>query len=104
MSDVLGVGKPNVFKSFKAAPQNLVSRTVQQGNQTTQVVSNEPSKSDMRLVDWERGTPYTWQTSDYKELVKSDKFFARKFSSADIKIVYAIYRHVMEEKFNDKKQ
>ena len=65
---------------------------------------NEPSKSDMRLVDWERGTPYTWQTSDYKELIKSDKFFARKFSSADIKIVYAIYRHVMEEKFNDKKQ
>lgn len=65
---------------------------------------NEPSKSDMRLVDWERGTPYTWQTSDYKELVKSDKFFARKFSSADIKIVYAIYKHVREEKFNDKKQ
>ena len=48
MSDVLGVGKPNVFKSFKAAPQNLVSRTVQQGNQTTQVVSNEPSKSDKK--------------------------------------------------------
>ena len=64
---------------------------------------NEPSKSDMRLVDWERGTPYTWQTSDYKELLKSDKFFARKFSSADINIVYAIYKHVMEEKFNDKK-
>lgn len=49
MSDVLGVGKPNVFKSFKAAPQNLVSRTVQQqGNQATQVVSNEPSKSDKK--------------------------------------------------------
>lgn len=57
----------------------------------------------MRLVDLERGTPYIWQTCDYKELVKSDKFFARKFSSTNINIVHAIYKHVREEKFNDKK-
>ena len=49
MSDISGVSKPNVFKSFKAAPQNLVSRTIQQqGNQATQVVTKEPQKQDNR--------------------------------------------------------
>lgn len=65
---------------------------------------NDPSRSDMRLIDWKKGSPYTWTMNDYDELVNSDKFFARKFSSVDINIVYAIYKHVMEEKFNDKKQ
>ena len=36
----------------------------------------------MRLIDWERGAPYTWQATDFKELTLSDKLFARKFSSA----------------------
>ena len=37
----------------------------------------------MRLIDWERGTPYVWQAADFGELALSDKLFARKFSSAE---------------------
>lgn len=43
----------------------------------------EPSLKDgetMRLVDWQRGTPYVWQLGDYDELVTSGCLFARKFN------------------------
>ncbi len=59
---------------------------------------NDPTKSDMRLIDWTRGGPYTWKMSDYNELVNSEKFFARKFSSADMDLVHAIYQHVKNDK------
>lgn len=38
---------------------------------------NEPS---MRMIDWERGKPYTFQLEDYEELKNSECLFARKFS------------------------
>lgn len=59
---------------------------------------NDPNRSDMRLIDWERGKPYTWTMDDYDELINSDKLFARKFSSKHIDIVYALYKHIKEGK------
>ena len=36
--------------------------------------------SCMRDIDWDRGRPYTWQTTDdYDYLSKSERLFARKF-------------------------
>lgn len=35
--------------------------------------------SCMRAIDWNRGTPYTWQSGDYDELMRSGACFARKF-------------------------
>lgn len=38
--------------------------------------------SNMRLINWERGqkgSPYTWQSSDIEELKNSECLFARKF-------------------------
>ena len=34
----------------------------------------------LRLVDWVRGKPYTWQHADFNELINNDNFIARKFS------------------------
>lgn len=46
----------------------------------------------MRYIDWERVNPYTLRNQDYKELIKSDMLFARKFnSSVDNKIIEKIY-------------
>ena len=48
----------------------------------------------MRLIDWNRGDPYTWKIQDYTELVNSDKLFARKFSSQEeelIKLIKSTY-------------
>lgn len=38
----------------------------------------------MRLIDWNRGNPYTYQESDFEELSKSKRFFARKFDSLEV--------------------
>lgn len=46
----------------------------------------------MRLIDWNRGKPYTFRLSDYDELCESDMMFARKFdSSVDKEIIKKIY-------------
>ena len=52
----------------------------------------------MRLIDWNRGKPYTFRSSDYDELCESDMLFARKFdASVDSEIIKSI-----EKKFSDK--
>lgn len=38
----------------------------------------------LRLIDWNRGGPYTFKTSDYPELSESNRFFARKFDSLNV--------------------
>ena len=37
-------------------------------------------KVDMRMIDWIRGTPYTYSDEDFSELIDSNKLFARKFN------------------------
>lgn len=55
---------------------------------------SENYKGHMRLIDWSRGTPYTWQNNDYEELMQSDRLFARKFSSENMEIVDRIVNSV----------
>ena len=54
----------------------------------------ESDKGSLRLIDWDRGNPYTFRTEDFEELVKSDKLFARKFSSEDKDIITKIENHI----------
>lgn len=42
----------------------------------------DPSRGSLRLIDWKRGSPYTWAEADFDELMHSSALFARKFSSA----------------------
>jgi len=42
---------------------------------------NNEHKNIKRYIDWNRGEPYTFTKKDYNELINSDAFFARKFSS-----------------------
>ena len=44
----------------------------------------------MRMINWERGNPYTWEDKDFDELMQSPYLFARKFSEKDMKIVKRI--------------
>ena len=48
----------------------------------------------MREIDWVRGSPYTWKDEDFDYLMKSDRWFARKFSSENIGIIDRIYTHI----------
>lgn len=49
----------------------------------------------MRLIDWQRGTPYVWRSSDFSELTNSKRMFARKFSSdVDKEIIDRLYTYL----------
>ena len=46
----------------------------------------------MRLIDWDRGSPYTFKIDDYSQIKKSNMLFARKFQvDVDEKIINKIY-------------
>ena len=48
-----------------------------------------------RLIDWDRGSPYTFRSIDYKMLKETNCFFARKFSTkVDSKIIDKIYNEL----------
>lgn len=48
----------------------------------------------LRSIDWNRGTPYTYQSQDFWELRKSPNLFARKFDEdVDGKIIKEIYAY-----------
>ncbi len=52
------------------------------------IIYNSPFKEKaaddhLRLIDWDRGTPYTFTWEDFDMLKQSDKLFARKFDSKE---------------------
>lgn len=50
-----------------------------------------------RLIEFKTGRPYIWRTIDYKRIMKSDAWFARKFSeSIDMNIVTAIVEKIKQ--------
>ena len=50
---------------------------------------------NLRLIDWQRGKPYTFLKEDYNELINSDKLFARKFDEkVDNSIIDIIYEYI----------
>jgi hypothetical protein len=56
-------------------------------------------KANMRLIDWQRGGPYTFRIDDFEELINSDRFFARKFDiNIDRNIVDKISEYVLLKK------
>lgn len=58
---------------------------------------NGDNHSNMRLIDWKRGTPYTYRIEDYNLLMDSEYLWARKFDEkVDIRIVEKIYSDLME--------
>ena len=52
-----------------------------------------------RLIDWERGWPYTFTDADTAEVLASDKLFARKFDICRYpEVVEAVYSRLKAEK------
>lgn len=58
----------------------------------------ETNPTNMRRIDWERGNPYVWRTSDYDNLIASPHFFARKFDeNIDAEIIDKIYHFLQKQ-------
>lgn len=62
-------------------------------------LKNDDYVSLRRYVDWKRGLPYTFKLSDYEDIITSNCFFARKFSTkVDDKIIQKLYEKGMKER------
>ena len=49
-----------------------------------------------RLIDWNRGRPYTFRKNDFDELIHSPKMFARKFDeNIDNDIIHLLYDYLI---------
>lgn len=42
------------------------------------------TNNTMRFIDWDRGSPYTFDLNDYDAIINSNKIFARKFSKENL--------------------
>lgn len=90
--------KPFVLRRFRytLCPDEIFVQTLLWNSSFKKNIYNieDSNIGSMRLIDWNRGDPYTWKIQDYTELVNSDKLFARKFSSQEeelIKLIKSTY-------------
>lgn len=52
----------------------------------------------VRYIDWNRGTPYVFRSSEFEELMESECMFARKFDEKiDAKNIEKIYQYLMDK-------
>lgn len=73
------------------ASDELFLQTIAMNCSLKDTVANEY----MRYIDWDRGAPYTFQSSDFEELMASGAMFARKFSDqVDARITERIVKEV----------
>lgn len=92
--------KPFVLKRFRytLCPDEIFLQTILWNSPFRHNVysKKDAETSCMREIDWKRGSPYVWQDADYEELFRSEKLFARKFSSASQGLIDKIRKHYSE--------
>ena len=83
----------DIFKMYKYSncADELFLQTITYNSKFKENIYNKYSDEHQnikRYIDWNRGEPYTFTLEDYDELINSNCFFARKFSSQiDKKII-----------------
>lgn len=59
---------------------------------------NDDYEASMRYIDWNRGTPYIFREKDLKDLIISNRLFARKFSAkVDKKVINELYKYIINK-------
>lgn len=86
--------KPFVLQRFRytLCPDEIFVQTLLWNSPFKKNIYNieDNNIGSMRLIDWNRGDPYTWKMQDYTELTNSDKLFARKFCSQEEELIKLI--------------
>lgn len=55
----------------------------------------------MRYIDWKKGSPHIFDNTDLKELIDSDKIFARKFDEKNSEIIESIFDFINKKQNNE---
>ena len=70
--------------------QTIVHNSIFQDHLYWKTYDND-CRAIQRLIDWDRGNPYVFRSSDFNELASSQMLFARKFdASIDSEIILAV--------------
>lgn len=94
----------DVMKIFKhsSCADELFLQTIVYNSEFRDKINRESDDEHLmakRCIDWKRGWPYNYTIDDYDELMNSDAFFARKFSTkVDKEIIDKIYNTVKGKK------
>lgn len=86
-----------VFRST-IAPEEKVFQTIIWHSEYRQTLAdvNDIIKGCLRMIDWQRGTPYVWgqDKDDFEFLMNCDCMFARKFDEKHMEIVNQIFERL----------
>lgn len=88
--------EPEFRKYFKHVfcPSELLAQTIIfNSNLRSNIYDlNDPNRGSLRLIDWDRGTPYVWKKEDFKDIISSPNMFGRKFNhNIDANVISDIY-------------
>lgn len=94
--------KENILETYKYsnAPDEIYKQTFAYNSKYRDKIYNiyDDLESCQRLIDWNRGKPYTFREIDYNELIATDKIFARKFDEKiDSKIIDLIFKNIAKK-------
>lgn len=95
--------KKLVFKNFKYTfcPDEIFVQSLFWTYYPHELIHPE----SIRLIDWERGKPYTFSDKDFQELINSQALFARKFSTKlpeQKEIIDKLYNSILNKQNNGK--
>lgn len=80
------------YKYSHAADELFIQNIVAQNREFMNNIYKNDVVSNVRLIDWNRGTPYVFKNEDFIELINSKRLFARKFDiNIDVEVVDNIY-------------
>lgn len=80
------------YRYSHAADELFIQNIVAQNRRFMNNIYKDDVVSNVRLIDWDRGTPYVFKNEDFIDLINSKSLFARKFDiNIDIEVVDNIY-------------
>ena len=86
------------FKHAKSSDEFFMQTLLMNSKFKSNLYSNKMNDdyiACVRLIDWNRGGPYTWRIDDFDEMMKSKCMFARKVDEkVDNKIIEKIYKTI----------
>lgn len=67
---------------YTNCPDECITQTILYNSKLKDTIfnMNNEQRSCMRLIDWQRGTPYNYTVKDLEEIISSDLIFCRKIS------------------------
>lgn len=83
------------YKYSHAADELFIQNIIAQNKKLMNNIYKANTESNVRLIDWDRGTPYVFKNENFIELINSKCLFVRKFDiNIDSEVVDNIYKFI----------